>query len=449
MNQKKAQMLSSKIQEAINGNNVFSGIWINWKRIALPEQVVCLGILLIPLWWIIGWSYIPLLWVFGISAWEILNHKKIRLEMPSISAIALLLFSFHRILSYALNSPELAPRALVDPLLFWGCSSLLLWYIESHKIRIRLEIIAWALSVVVCMMLLFWLFFHFVIGEKFFIPTPNLVGLFLDKSSYNTSKLGSIGNFLVPYAYGNPGVGGLLRYNFFFTHPTVASFIIGFTGLVVLDVKNRYWSFSILTICSFLIVICQTRNAWIALPITLIFRWLHINFSKKNLSLLLALIALIFFLIFSVPHITNFVSDSYINLVNSTISFRKDSSEVRNLIYQRTLEKILEEPSLIGYGVNGPTVLPGYEFAGLGTESFILGSLMYKSGLIGTGIFAIFLISFLFSITSTKDRPISSFLMIIYLSLCSLVTEFSAVEMFIVLISGMSYKKLNVLRKKF
>lgn len=196
---------------------------------------------------------------------------------------------------------------------------------------------------------------------------------------------------MLPYYFDKPGIGGLLRYTFFFNHPTVTSFVVGFAGLVVLDVKNRYWFLPIVAICSFLIIICQARNSWLALPIVLLVRWLIMNGKTRGLSFMLMILAIISFLIFSVPFVTNLITESYTNTVEATSNFRKDSTEVRNLVYQRTWDKIVEEPSIVGYGINGPSVAPGYDYAGIGTESFVLGTLLYKSGLIGSGLFLAFL----------------------------------------------------------
>jgi hypothetical protein len=423
-----------------SSDRLFRGILIRWKLLTQSEKVVCLGIILIPLWWVIGWSFMLLFWVIGIAVYEVKCYQKIRLERPTISAIALILFSFYRALTYVLNTPEIAPRALLDPFFSWGCGGLLLWYIQSRKIRIRLHVAAWAFSVVICTMLVWWSFFHFVLNEPYFIPPRTLFAILLDKgASYNANQLGSVGNFLVPYYFDERGIGGLLRYTFFFPHPTISSFAIGFTGLIVLDIKKPLWSLPIFIICTFLILIGQSRNAWLALSLVLIVRWLITSSKAGGIIFLLSLMAITSFATLSLPSVTDFITETYTNTVDATSNFRKDSTEVRNNIYLRTWEAFVEDPFL-GHGVNGPPVLPGYEFALVGTESFVLGSLLYKSGIVGTSLFLTFFTSLLAWLYKTrKDRPLCCFLMLLYLSLSSLVTEFLIPEVFMVLLCTVLY----------
>ncbi|MDJ0673828.1 MAG: hypothetical protein QNJ36_00275 [Calothrix sp. MO_167.B42] len=167
-----------------NHDSLFRGIWLRWKLLTQAEKAVCWGIILIPLWWCIGWSFIPSLWVMGIAVYELKKYRKFRLETPSLLVTALLLFSLYRAFTYIINTPEIAPRALLEPFLFWGCGGLLLWYIQSHNIRIRLHVVAWAFSVVICTMFLWWLFFHFILNEPFFTPIRSLSATILNKSSY-------------------------------------------------------------------------------------------------------------------------------------------------------------------------------------------------------------------------------------------------------------------------
>jgi O-Antigen ligase len=436
---KQTRFLSlSSSQKHQDNDTLFQGIWLRWRALIQPEKVVCMGIILIPLWWYIGWGIMPLFWVISIAFYEIWCHHKIRLSRPSIEATAIILFAVHSIISYILNSPSISPSGMLVPFYMWGCSGLLLWYIQSHKIRVRLQVVAWAFSVVICMMLLWWMFFHFVLSEPYFVPPRTLYAIIFDKGIYNPSQFGSVGNFLVPYYYGEKGFGGLYRYTFFFPHPTTTSFAIGWAGLIALDIKKRIWSLPIVGICSFLILICQARNAWLAIPIVLFIRWLFTTGRTKGLAFLFVLLAITSFATLSVPAITDWITETQSNTVEATSKFRKESTETRHLIYQRTWENIVEEPSFLGHGLKGPPVQPGYEFAALGTESFILGTLLYKSGLLGTGIFLTFLTSFLVWLYNTrKDRPFCCFLMLLYFSLTSLVTEYLVPEVFIILLCAM------------
>lgn len=420
-----------------NSDSLKQGIWLRWELLTQAEKVVCLGILLIPLWWCIGWGLMLLFWVIGIVAWEIKNYRTIRLGYPSISVIALILFSLYQVLTYVVNSPEIVPRLLLNPFFTWGSGGILLWYIQNHKIRVRLQVVAWAFSIVICLMVIWWVFFHFVLSEPYYIPPRTLYALLTDKGAYDPSKLGSVGNFLVPYYPDYKGIGELARHTFFFPHPTVSSFAIGFAGLIFLDINKRYFSLGFAFICGFLILIAQTRNAWVAIPIVLIVRWLLTNGKKRGIAFILMLFAITSFITLSLPQVTDYITETYTNTVDTTRNFRKESTEGRQLVYQRTWENFIEEP-LVGHGINGAEVLPGYEFAKIGTESFILGTLLYKSGIIGTGLFLTFFTSFMAELYYTKyDRPICSFMMMLYLSLASTVTEFMGLEIFFPLLCTM------------
>ncbi len=421
-----------------DSDTLFHGLRLRWQALTQAERVVCLGIILIPLWWCIGWSFMLLLSVIGLAIYELFFYKSIRLSKPSIEIIALIIFAFYRSISYALNSPEIAPRALVDPFLSWGCGGLLLWYIQSHQIRVRLQVAAWAFSILICMMVVWWIFFHFVLSEPYFIPPRTLFAVILDKGSqYNAEQLGSVSNYLVPYYFNQKGFGGLYRYTFFFPHPTISSFVIGFAGLIILDTKKHLWYLPIISACTFLIIICQTRNAWLALSIVLTVRWLFTFGKTGGITFILMLLAVTSFVTLSLPSVTDWISETYTNTIETTSNFRKDSTEVRNLIYQRTWERFLEEP-LSGHGINGSPVQPGYEFALIGTESFVLGTLLYKSGVLGTGVFLTFFTSYLaWLYTTRKDRPLCCFMMLLYLCLSSFVTEFLIPELFIGLLCAM------------
>ncbi|MBH8552825.1 O-antigen ligase family protein [Nostocaceae cyanobacterium CENA357] len=413
---------------------LFSGILIRWQLLSHAEKVVCLGIILIPLWWFISWGMMLLFWVIGIGICELWNHKTIRLSKPSLEVIAILLFATYTVISRGTNSTEVTLRLLLDPLFDFGSAGLLLWYIQSHKIRVRLQVAAWAFFIVICLMVVWWAFFHFVLFEPYYTPPRTLYALFTDKGAYNPNQLGSVGSFLVPYYPNDKSFAGLARHTFFFPHPTVSSFAIGFAGLIFLDLKNRYVSSGLALICVFLILIAQTRNAWVALSIVLVVRWLVVSGRERGITFLLMLFAITIFVTFSIPQVTDYVTETYTNSVEATSNLRKESTEGRQLIYERTWQRFIAEP-LLGHGVNGPSVTPGYEFARIGTESFILGTLLYKSGLLGTGVFLTFYISFLGQLYQTRhDRPICVFMMLLYLSLAATVTEFMGPELFIPLL---------------
>jgi hypothetical protein len=418
-----------------NSDSLFRGIWLRWELLTQAEKVVCLGILLIPLWWCIGWSVILLLWVVGIAAYELFSYKTIRLSRPSLEVIAIIIFSFYRAMTYVINSPDITPRGLIDPFLMWGCGGLLLWYIQTHKIRVRLQVVAWACSVIIALMTVMWLFIHFVLGEPYYNPTRTLFASLTDKGTrFIEGQAGSVANYLAPYDVTEKGFAGLSRFTFFFPHSTISSFFIGFAGLIILDTKKFWWSVVMTLDCVFLIFICQTRNAWLVMPIVLLVGWLIKTGNKGGFAFILMLLATISFTTLSLPSITDYIGDTYTNTVEATSNFRKASTEDRQKIYQRTWESIMEEPFL-GHGVNGPSVTPGYDFAKIGTESFILGTLLYKSGFLGTGVFITFLIPLIAWLYKTsEERPLSSFLMLLYIGLTSIVSELQVTEVFLVLL---------------
>jgi len=426
-----------------NHNPLFRGIWLPWELLTQAEKVICWGIILIPFWWCIDWAFVPSLWVMGVVIWEIKNYQTIRLQRPSISVITLILFSCYQVFTYVVNSPEIIPRAILNPFLSWGSGAILLWYIQTHKTRIRLPVIAWAFSIIICFMAIWWIFFHFVLSEPYYTPPRTIYALLSNKGLYNPSQIGSISNFLVPYYNSGNGLGGLARYTFFFPHPTISSFAIGFAGLIFLDSNKRYFSLVLGLICGALILITQTRSAWIFIPIVLVVRWFLKNFQQRGLAFILTIFAITSFTTLSVPQVTDYITQTYTNSVEATSNFRKDSTQGRQLVYQRTWSEFLKEP-IVGHGINGAEVVPGYEFAKIGTESFILGTLLYKSGIVGTGIFSTFFITFMAELYRTKNnRPICCFLMILYLTLASTVTEFMGLEIFFPLLCSMLYITQN------
>lgn len=427
---------------SINQDNsiLFHGLWLRWQVLTQAERVVCCGIILIPLWWSIGWGITPLFWVTGVAIYDIWRYHKIRLSLPSLEVVAMLLFGVHNIISYLLNTPSITPSGILVPFYMWGCSGLLLWYIQSNKIRLRLQVVAWAFSVTICMMVGWWLFFHFVLSEPYFVPPRTLYAVMFDKGAYNPGKLGSVGNFLVPYYYGEPGFGGFYRYTFFFPHPTTTSAAIALVTLIALDIKKRIWSLPLVLACAFLIFIGQARNAWLAISVVLLIRWLLTTGKTKGLTFMCVLLAIITFITLCIPSVTDWIADTQANTVEATSNLRKDSTETRSLIYKRTWESIVEEPPFLGHGQKGTAVQAGYEFAALGSESFILGTLLYKSGLLGTGIFLTFWISFIRWLYKTKeDRPLCCFMIICYFCFTSIVTEYLVPETFVILLSVMLY----------
>jgi len=416
-----------------------SGI-IRWRTLNEAERFVCCFIILAPLWWFISWSYMPLFLTAGVFAYQLIRHKTLGLTRPSLAVVALLLFAGYSIGLYHLKVPGTGPAAFIGLIQMWGTAALMLWYVQSRQIRIRFVVAAWALSIVVLEAILYWLFVHFVLGEPYFTPSPTLVAQLLGNTSYNSTQLGAVGNFLNPYNPSVRGPGGLVRYTFFFQHPTISSQVFAFVVLVALDLKNRLWSSTVIGASSFLVLACQSRNVWLVLPIVVLVHWLITTGKARGLAVLLAILALVSFVTLSIPQVTDTITDRAATTAEATSNLRRASTTVRRDIYLQTWESIVTEPPVIGHAIPGAEVAPGYEFGRIGTESFILGTMLYRSGFLGTGLFLTFLVSFLTWLWRTRDdRPLCCFLMLLLLALSSAVTEFSPLEALILILCAVIY----------
>jgi len=433
------QYATSFTPELSSSNHLFRNGLLRWQALTFAERFVCTAITLVPVWWFIGWSYCPLMLVVGLFTYQVAYHKKLGLSRPSLSVVALLSFAIYSTIIYEVKAPDGGPMGLIGLMQLWGAGGLLLWYVQSHQVRVRLQPIAWAFSIVVIQAIGFWLFTHFILSEPYINPSRTLIASFLDKGErYISGRSGGVSNYLVPYNLEHKGLFGLVRYTFFFPHPTITALVFSFIILIALDLKNRMWSQSLIVLCSLIIIILQSRNAWVVLPIVVLIRWVLLTGRVKGVAFLLALFAATSFITLSIPSVTSTLTDKITGTIESTSNLRKSSTDDRNKIYVRTWEAIIDEPPIIGNAVNGPSVTPGYDFARVGTESFVLGTLLYKSGFVGTGIFLTFLISFLSWIYKTREnRPACCFLMMLLLALMSSITEFTPTEVFTVLLCAM------------
>lgn len=412
---------------------------LRWQALTEAERFVSLAIGLIPLWWMISWGYVPLFLAIGVFAWQFLRHKRLGLTRPSLAVVALLLMTAYVMALQQYKGVASGPSAIIAPMQLWGSAALLLWYIQSHQIRVRLPVVAWSFSLVAAQAVLFWLAVHFVLGEPFFVPVPNLMARLLGNATrFDSAALGSVGNFLNPYNSLTRGPGNLVRYTFFFPHPTNSSLVFGFIVLIALDLKNRIWANSVIFASSFLILVCQSRNVWVMLPIVVLLHWLITTGKAKGLAVLFTILAITSFVTLSIPQITDLIVERTATTAEATSNLRRASTDDRQEIYVKTWESITTEPPIIGHAEPGAEVNPGYEFARVGTESFILGTLLYKSGFLGTGLFLAFLISFLGWLHRTRgDRPLCCFLMLLLLGLASMVTEFLPMDTLILILCSL------------
>jgi O-Antigen ligase len=423
--------LSSPVRTAQpeDHTNPLQGYGIRWKTLTRAEQVVCASIVLIPFWWILGWNWMLSVVVVGTAIHDIFRHGSIHLKRPTLETGALLTFGFYILVNASLKTTAFVPSALLTPINSWICAGLALWYLQSNDIRVRPKVAAWALSVSIIQMVVFWLVVHFVLSDPHYVPPRTIFGFLTDKGEKFISGAGNA-NFLKPYDPGEKGLGGLARYNFFFAHAAPCVLVVGFAALLSLDMKNQLWARYMISGCFLLLFLSQTRSAWISLPLILGIRY----FSTRSKASLFAIISVISLTVLSFPPVTDALFGNYSGAIEATSNFRKDSSEVRSLIYQRTLERIPEE-LLLGHGINGPTVLPGFEGGRIGSHSFFLGTLLYKSGLVGTAIFTTFLSSLLLWLARTRaNRPRCCFLVLLYIGLNLLVEEPEIVTILLVLL---------------
>jgi O-Antigen ligase len=412
------------------------GIWIRWNNLTTAEKSICAFIVLAPLWWFVGWTYTLLLIAVSCLAYGIWQDGGLRLQSPSLLVISVLCFQLYRHLVAILNSKEIALSSLLD-LATGICLGFILWYVESKKIDIRTEVIAWAFSVLAVEMLMFWVVAQLMLGAPHFSPPRTLIGQLTDKGERFIPGAGA-SNYLIPYWSDDKLPGGLVRFAFFFPVPEDFALISGFTALLSLDIKKRIWSLPLFSVSLFLLFLSGTRSNWLVFPVVLAIRFFFVARKVGGAALLFALIAFISLFTLSFPLVTDFITNTYTTTQEATGNLRQDSTEVRAKIYERTWNAIVDAPEdfLLGRGVPGLTVLPGYEPAKVGTHSFILGSLLYRMGLLGTAIFLVFWTSLFLKLYRTRSsRPSCALLMFLYISITFMVMEVSMITYLIILLS--------------
>lgn len=426
-----SQKLGSKsiFKKTTNNDSLFSGVWIRWNHLTVPEKVVFANIILIPAWWAIGiYRFMAALIFFGIAWYEQKNYGRIQFKKPSLSAMALFLYSSYRLIGsifYDLaTGNQLNIREDIRYIFFWYGLILLLWYIQSNNIRVRLEVVAWALSLLVIQMIVFWVIGEVILGGRDYIYPRTILSLLARNAEGNYQHGAGFSNYLIPYIPHNTSIAGLKRWSFFFIIPEIFALVAAYINLVSLDIKNRLWSILLFTGSFFLVLVSGTRSVWLLLPVILILRYTFIFGRIWGYALPLALLAIISFTTLSFPSVTDYFLDIYDSQVEAVGEFRADSTEVRSEIYKLTLEAIPDKP-IFGHWITGPIILPGFELGRVGTHSFILGSLLYHVGIVGTLMFLTFWILFAAWLYQTrKGRPPSVFLLLILYTLLSTVMEF-------------------------
>ncbi|NET62923.1 MAG: hypothetical protein F6K63_00340 [Moorea sp. SIO1G6] len=414
-----------------DSDRLFSGLLPRWSILTQTEKVVCLLVALTPLWWLLGWKHFMFLIGIGLIAYEKYSRGEVRLRRPSVAVIGFLAFCVYSLISkyfYALyHHNTLSPNAILSQLNSWIGPAIILWYIQSKNLRVRWQIVAWAFSVVVALMVVLWAVIFFVWHQAYYDPPRSLYGFLTGKSRVFVPGAGN-SNYLMPYFPTDEAIlPGLVRYVYFFPGPESLALTVGFTSLLALDLKNRLWSVLLFSASIFILLTSGTRSVVLTLPLVLCLRYLLTAGQTFGLWFLCGLIAVTSFTTLSIPPVTNIIFNSVVSTAEAAGEARADSTEVRGEIYRRTIDGIVNSSNtvfLLGHVKTGEGVLPGYAPAVVGSHSFLLGTLLYRSGVIGTSLFAISWISLILWLYKTKsDRPMAGLLIFIIFSLTFCVME--------------------------
>lgn len=423
---------------------LLSGIFLRWNLLTKSEKVACLGITLIPLWWLWGWSFLFVMLAAGILSYEYYYHRKIQLKRPSFLIVAFLTYGFYDLIGSVFYSQyhhaSIGFRDLTDQFETVFAPSFILWYVQSRNIRVRLTVIAWAFSLVVLLMLIAWLYAVVIMHQAEFLPPRSLFGLLTKKPPQYEPGLGNT-NYLIFYRASDKSIPGFIRFFLFFHGPESLALATSFIALIALDLKHRIWSISLFSGSILMLLMSGTRSAWLALPVILIIRWLLKTGAKQGAWLVCGLITFCSCLLM-LPPVTDFLSDVSAKTAQSSNELRGDSSDVRAEIYRRTTERLLDSSDwelIMGHTVPGETVLREYEPAKVGTHSFYLGSLLYRQGLLGTGLFLIYWVSLSSWLYRTRHgRPIAALLIIILMSFTFSVMAYESIVNPIILVCAIT-----------
>jgi hypothetical protein len=388
-----------------------SGIWIRWQSLTRSEQVVCASISLIPIWWIWGWKNLFLVLAIGIAVHEWQQFRAIRLKYPSLSVIAVICFGFYSLVStyfYSVaHNQSVTINAVLIPINSWICFGTVLWYVQDRKIRIRPQVVAWSFSVIVAMMMLMWGFIFFILRQADYVPIRSIYASLTGKGSEFEPGLGN-SNYLMPYFPTDSSLPGLVRYVYFFSGPEALALVMAFVCLLALDIKHKLWSSLLFSGAFFILLTSGTRAVWVSLPVMLCLRYLLTAGKVFGPAFICGLLAVLCF--------TGLTFTPTANLISANA--RADSTEVRNEIYRLTIDEIGTASDwnlFFGHVVTGKGVLPGYAPAVVGSHSFLLGSLLYRGGLIATGLFFVYWVSLLSWLYKTRNsRPLCLLIFVLF-----------------------------------
>lgn len=433
------------------GESLFSGIWLNWSVLTQAEKIVCLLISGIPLWWLYGWKHVFILLGLSLFAYDAWRDRKLSLTIPSVCVISGLTFGFYTLLSRyfyeAFTGGSLSPNEVLSALNSWIGPALILWYVQSRHIRVRWQVIAWAFSTVVIWMLVLWAVIFFVWKQGSYDPPRSFYGLATGKPLIYVPGAGN-SNYLIAYFYTDESlIPGMVRYVYFFPGPESLALTVSFISLLALDLKNRLWSVLLFTGAIFILLTSGTRSVTLTLPIIYSLRFVLVTWKSFGAWLVCSLIATLTFSIFLLPPVTDVVFNQVLGTAEAAGEARADSTEVRGEIYSQTLEEVMESSNakfFFGHVNTGRGVLPGYEPAKVGTHSLILGTMIYRAGVVGTLIFAVHWITFVWTAWKNYDeKPLAFILIFIIFSMTFITMEIELPVMPIAILSVIAYEPEN------
>lgn len=407
-----------------------------WGQMSHAERSVFGIIVLLPLWWGIGFGYISLLLLAGLAASELWQFGRIRLKAPRPEVWALFAFGAYVTVNMNLHVEKITGNSLLSPTLLWIGGALVLWYIQSNDVRVRVQVAIWAIAVLMAEVLAVWLVAHFVIGESSLPIMRSLTGLLLSKQERYVEGLGDTNYLRLFDAEDGTSFLGTPRYAAFFGHPEFFAQATAFVFLLGLSGRSP-WPLLLGSAAVVALILDGARSSVAVLIAVLALRMLLTLGKHGGIWALFALIAALSFGALALPPVTEALVTTYERTVDSTNNLRKASTEARSLLYGRTFESLGDAP-IFGHGIPGRTVVPGYEPAKVGSHSFLLGALLYCNGLAGTLLFGIFAVTFMRWLWRTRaDRPDCVWWTLLLFMILASVVAFDFTRMAILLLCTM------------
>ncbi|MEM8715228.1 MAG: O-antigen ligase family protein [Cyanobacteria bacterium P01_A01_bin.3] len=373
----------------LGGHIRLFGLPFDLPLLTREEWFACLSIVALPVWWIAGLLYyLPSLLLAAVLGRELWATQRIQWSRPHLAVLFLLGFGCYQVGHLLAISADLSDlvRAIVTTFIPAGW----IWYIQSRAVRLRLPVIAAALSLLMLEMLALVALLELPTAQQMFWPSsiPTLYAIALGKTSEINASF-----YLVPYwPHGN---GSLFRYVLYFIYPELLGLISGAIACVALDIRpidrrTAVWKWSMFALALLFILLSGTRIVMAAMLPILGLRWLWSNWHRRSFrTLAFTAAAIMAFGLLVLPSGHEFLASHVTGTLTSANEFRADSSSLREEIYRQTWRAFVDNP-IWGYAVKGESVDPYISFAVLGSHSFILGNLLYTNGLAGSSLFVSF-----------------------------------------------------------